>query len=75
MRPYNRRFRYGIVADVSSNQKLRLGDRFIAGSHYPPIIFEVLKKLGKKAIVARSVVTNHQRDPLLKGKCIVITKH
>lgn len=75
LKSYKRRFVYGIVADVSSNQKFNLGDRFIAGNHYPPIIFEVLKKLGKKAIVARSVVTDTQRYPLIKGKCIIITKH
>lgn len=73
-KPYKRYFTYGILADVSNNQKLRIGDRFIAGKYYPPIIFQVEKKLGKKTIVAKSVVACSLPNPDLTGKCIIITK-
>lgn len=74
MKAFKRYYRYGFVADVSNNQKLNIGDRFIAGNYYPPLIFEVRKKLGKKTIVAQSVVASTLSKPELVGKCIVITK-
>lgn len=74
-KPYKRYYRYGILADVNNNQNLRIGDRFTAGKYYPPIIFEVVKKLGKKAIIAKSVVASTLPNPDLKGKCILITKN
>lgn len=73
-RKYKRFFGYALVATVNNNQKLRIGDRFIAGDYYPPIIFEIIKKLGKKTIVVESKVASTKQDPSFIGKCIVVTK-
>lgn len=74
MRSYRRMFGYFMVCDVPNNKKINVGDRFIAGNYYPPIIFEVVKKLGTNTITARSLVISTYRQPDFTGKSILLTK-
>lgn len=75
LKRYRRLLYYVMMCQVNNNQKLYIGDRFIAGEYYPPVIFQVIKKLGKKTIVARSAVASTMTNPTFTGKCIIITKH
>ncbi len=71
---YRRMFRYFIICDISNNKKIHVGDRFIAGEYNPPIIFEVLKKIGTSTISARSLVSAPHQKPVFLGKSILLTK-